>query len=288
MQLIDQMTIIGTGLLGTSLGLAVRQRGLVGRVVGVGRNEVTLGRAKARGGFDAVTTDYLEGLSEAQLVVIALPLGCFEEAFAKIAIHAAADAVVTDVGSAKRSVVTAAHRGLGGQRAPRFVGSHPMAGSELAGPDAARGELFQRKPCILTLEATTDPDAADMVERLWICVGMRVLRMDPEQHDRFVAAVSHVPHLAAGLLVALAGKLGGLEIASTGFASATRLASGSPEIWRDIVTANREPIAEALRELSSDAATLAKLVEQGSSDAIEQWLDKQKQARDTWVSKQNQ
>lgn len=281
METIDQITIIGTGLLGTSLGLAVKKHRLAHRVVGLGRTQATLDLAVARGGIDVACLDWSQALDDARLAVIALPLGCFDDAFKQIAQHQEPGLIITDVGSTKQSVIDTAAENLRSPR--RFVGSHPMAGSEQAGPNAADVDLFEGKPCIVTPQPNTDPCALACVEELWSALGMRVLRMSPAEHDRQVAAVSHLPHVTAGLLVELAHELGGLDIASTGFASTTRLAAGSASIWADILCANREPMVHALRRLSDRAADLAELVGSSDHDALYRWLNEQQIRRDNWT-----
>ena len=191
MRAIDQLTVFGTGLLGTSLGLALKQAGFAGRRVGIGRRQATVEQARQRGAFDAVTTDPGEGVAGADLLVVAVPLGQFEAVLGQVACHASAGLIVTDVGSVKGEVVAAASRQL--PRPERFVGAHPMAGSEQAGPEAAEAGLFEGKPCVLTPEAGTEAAALETVRRLWQMVGMRLIEMPAEEHDRKVATISHLP-----------------------------------------------------------------------------------------------
>ena len=222
----DPITIIGTGLLGTSLAAALRARGFAGRITGLAHQQSTAERAHATGFYNAVTTDPTDVIPDAAMIVVAVPLSGFGDVFDLIAAHARPDAIVTDVGSTKLGPLTDARTRL--PKPARFVGAHPMAGKEQAGPDAADAELFIGKPCIVCPESDTDPDAAAAVEELWQYVGMQILRMTADEHDRQTALTSHLPHAVSSLLALVAAEQGGWDVASTGFASTTRLASSNP------------------------------------------------------------
>jgi len=280
MAIIGQTTIIGTGLLGTSLGLAMKARSLATRLVGLGHRRATLDQAIARGAFDAVTTDPAQALADATLVVIAVPLSAFDAVLARVAGHQHDGMVITDVGSTKVSVLEAAGRHL--PRPGRFVGAHPMAGAAQSGPEAASADLFDGRPCVLTPARDTAADALETVRSVWGGVGMTLIELGARTHDEQAATVSHVPHLVARLLVALAEARGGWPLASTGFRDMTRLAGGDPALWRDIVDANRQPIVEALGEFRDQLETLTRLIDAGDDDALQDWLGKRKIARDEW------
>lgn len=285
-----QVTVIGTGLLGASLALALRARGYAGRLVGVGRRVETLEQARGLGCFDALTVSTAEALSTAQalpgdqrhVAVLAAPLGHFKEIFEKIAPCDDARLVVTDVGSTKSAVCALADRLL--PEPARFVGSHPMAGSEQQGPTAAYAELFEGKPCVLTPEAKTDADAMELIEAMWKLIGMRIIVMDQQQHDRCVAEVSHLPHAVAALLVKLATVDGGaaLSVASTGFADTTRIASGDPSVWVDIFDTNRNAVIESVKQLEEELERFRKAVARGDNGTLYRLLTGAKKARDNW------
>lgn len=241
---VDTVTIVGTGLLGGSIGLALRKLGFAGQVVGAGPRIATLERAMALGCVERITTDLAEAVRGSALIVLAAPVSKIPELIARLADHVEEGAAITDVGSTKQTIVAAAERSLA--HPSRFVGSHPMAGSEATGPEAAKPDLFQDKPVIVTPTRVTAPDAVERVESLWHGLGMTIHRMDPAEHDRLVAVISHVPHAAAVLLVRLASRSGALPVASTGFADVTRLAAGAPELWADIFLDNREAVLAAL------------------------------------------
>jgi prephenate dehydrogenase len=282
MQRIDHLAIWGTGLLGTSLGLALKARGFAGRITGLGRRQQTLDQAKAMSAFDTVATKPGDALAQTDLVVMAVPLSAFDAVFNALAEHQHAGMTITDVGSTKLSVLAGAQHHL--PYPQRFVGAHPMAGSEQSGPEAADAELFPGKPCVLTPAEVTDAEAVETVHWLWAEVGMQLLTLDAATHDRHAATVSHLPHLVAALLVQNAAQSGGRELASTGFRDATRLASGNPPMWADIITNNRQPVLHELRGFRDSIEILEELIESGSKDDLRHWLDEQKQHRDAWHS----
>ena len=279
---VDQVTVVGTGLLGGSIGLGLRAAGYGGRIVGVGRREQTVRRAVALGCMDEATTDLTEavGAEARMLVVLATPLGVGERLLTQLAGVGRADMVVTDVGSTKQRVCAAARRLL--PRPGRFVGSHPMAGGEQHGPDRADAGLFRDKPCIITTEPDTDADALSTVESLWSTLGMRLIRMSATEHDRRTAAISHLPHAVAALLVDLGARAGGLDIASTGFRDTTRVASGDPRVWVDIFLTNRQAVLDAIDSLSGDLASFRQLLEDDDHGGILDLLTGSKATRDRW------
>ncbi len=279
--LFQQVTIVGTGLLGGSAGLALRRGGLAKRVVGVGRREATLREAHRAGCVDTVTTDLAEGVRGSDLVVLATPLGVLPETLERLAAADPGEATVTDVGSTKGSVVAAAIRALPAPE--RFVGAHPMAGSERTGPQSARADLFQDKPVVLTPAERTSESAVATAERFWSRLGMRPRRLGAAEHDRLVAAVSHVPHAAAALLIRLASHSGGLPIASTGFRDATRLASADPELWTDIFLDNRSAILDAMAQCEEGLTTLRRALADHDRQAVYQLFQSAKAERDGWV-----
>ncbi len=261
----EHVVIVGCGLLGASLGLALRtaqNRGLAVRITGVGRRgSESVAKAMERGAVDRITDDaglavsggQLAGESgavhPADLIVMCTPVMQFPEIMEKIAGAGAgaAGAVVTDVGSVKGAVMQWAKEIL--PERVHFVGSHPMAGSEQSGPAAARADLFQGAVCVVCPaagESAGDLAAAERVKNLWRAVGMHVTECTAEAHDRYVAAISHLPHIAAALLVNFAaGEPEALDLAAGGFIDATRIAAGDVTMWTDILLTNREAILRA-------------------------------------------
>lgn len=281
MNQVDQITIVGTGLLGSSCGLALRASGFGGRIVGVSRLIDTARRAQELGCVDEGGNELGPPVRESQLVIIAIPLSRYEPLLKELAQHDHNALVMTDVGSTKERVCDLAHRLLPVPQ--RFVGSHPMAGGEQHGPDAARADLFHGKPCVITPSPDTQRLALNTVEALWTKLQMRLLRMTPRQHDLDVARISHLPHAVAALMVELAVKGGGMDLASTGFRDTTRVASGDPQIWLDIFTTNRQPLVEMIDAFAGQLSGLRQALLEGRDTEILQWLRSNKQARDGWV-----
>jgi len=277
-----QITIVGTGLLGASLGLALKERGFSGKIVGVGRRLTTVNRARQLGALDEASTDLAQAVEHSDLLILAAPLGQFEPIFQSLAACEHHGLVITDVGSTKSQVCALARRYL---LAPgQFVGSHPMAGSEQQGPDAASAQLFHGKPCILTPESDTNGDAVKLVRELWQTLGMRVLAMSPGEHDEQVALISHLPHLVAVVLVDLAARYAAMDVASTGFADTTRVASGDANIWADVFASNRQALVQAIDEMTGELAKARQMIADNRHDETLAWLRKSKAVRDAWMS----
>lgn len=276
--MIDRLGIAGVGLIGGSLALAARRAGLVREVVGYGRTRSNLDVALSRGIVDRAGTEP-SALSGADLVVLATPVGLLLPTAAAVAPHLAAGAILTDAGSVKSPVVGGAASLPPGLR---FVGGHPIAGTEDSGAAAADADLFRGARCVLTPVATTDAAALATVRSLWEAVGMEVVLMSPEEHDAVLALTSHVPHVLAFALALAAGDsasrdgIDALPFAGPSFRSATRVAASSPETWRDVLSANagplsrqlaviRERIDEIERAVRTDPAALESLVARSRS-----------------------
>lgn len=280
----DELLIIGPGMLGTSIALGLKKRGFRGRITALGRRVDTLKKARSSGAYDAVGNSPDELIPSATMAVITVPLSGFRAVFTQIAEYANSDLVITDAGSTKSSVIADARACL--SDLSRVIGAHPMAGSEKAGPLAGDPDLFVGKPCILTLTENDDPQAVASVTALWQTLGMSILTMTPAEHDEKAAVVSHLPHLAAVLLVQVAGQLGGLELASTGFRDTTRLASSNPPMRTDILIANREAVRSALSAFKSHAEEIDRLLASGDAEAIQALLTRASEMRNHWLSGQ--
>jgi prephenate dehydrogenase len=277
----SNIVIVGCGLLGGSLGLSLRAAGFGGRIVGVARQQGTLEEAKRRQCIDEGFSDLVPALDGADLVVIATPVRSIDSILEQVG-QAGCDAVITDVGSTKSSVVASAEKRL--EDASRFVGGHPMAGSVHRGPAGADGTLFDGKPCILTPTESTSPEALSMVEAMWSGLGMRLVTMSASAHDDASAMFSHLPHLAAVLLVLSADGNAGWEVASTGFRDTTRLASSNPPMRVDIIRDNREAIVAAIEQLELKLGELKSAVNQDDAKALSDQLERAHELRDTWLS----
>lgn len=277
----DSVAIIGVGLLGASLGLALKAHGYAGQILGVGRRQPSLDQAKQLNAVDHTSLD-LSHAARCSLIVIATPVSTFPDILQTLAHAGLPDAaILTDVGSTKQSIVLAAQQHLGPD-APRFVGAHPMAGSEQRGPAAARADLFANKPCVITPTSATSPDALAAVEQLWAALGMNITRLAPDQHDLAVARISHLPHILAAAVVHAAHAHGGLDIASTGFADATRIAAGDPDLWADILTDNAPAVRQSLDQALDQLDQLRRALDANDHPAVRRWLAQAADARKAW------
>jgi prephenate dehydrogenase len=286
--LIQRLAVIGVGLIGGSLARALRAAGEVGEVVGCGRTRPNLERARELGVVDRFTQDPAAAVAGADLVFLALPLGGMRSVLAAIRDHLAPDAVLTDGGSVKASVVADAAAVFG--RAPAcLVPGHPIAGTEHSGVEASFAELYQRRRVILTPLADTDPKALARVEAMWRACGADVTRMAVAHHDEILAATSHLPHMLAFSLVdALARMKENDEIfryAAGGFRDFTRIASSNPVMWRDICVANREALGAMLKRFAGELHDLAAALEDNDGDRLLAIFQRAKAARDRYVDR---
>jgi len=271
----DTLALIGVGLLGGSVGLAARQRGVVRHVIGTDRDRDGLERARARGILDATGTGP-EAVAAADLVVFCTPVDRIAEQVLALAPHCRSGALLTDVGSTKAGILRALDGGLPAGIA--FVGSHPLAGSEKHGPEHADPDLFQDRLVLLT-PGPENGTASQRIAGFWEALGARVRTMDAAEHDRVMALTSHLPHLAAA---ALAGTVPVelLDLSATGFRDATRLAAGNPEVWAAIFQTNRDDLLAALARYRDRLDVFRRALESGNRSLIEQLLMEGKRARD--------
>jgi prephenate dehydrogenase len=277
----SQITIVGVGLLGGSVGLAAKAADESVRVVGLGRRRSSLDKALAIGAIDRASLDYADALAGADLVVLASPLEAYEDNLRRMADCLPARAVLTDVGSVKGPAVRQVARILGPKA--RFVGSHPMAGGERKGPEFARADLFANAACILTPTPRTSPGLTARVEQFWQSLGAVTLRMSPARHDRAVSAVSHLPHVLAALLVALQDQES-LKVAGPGFLDTTRIASGDSQMWRQILLANRAAVLASLKRAQGQLKRLGGLLASDDGPGIARYLQAAKTRRDELVA----
>lgn len=279
--MIQRLAIVGVGLLGGSIALAARAHGLAREIVGIGRDRGRLDAPLRAGAVDRVTTDLAAGVRDADLVVLAANVLANEELLATAWSAVAPSAVVTDVGSTKRGIVAAAERlALAAPR--RFVGSHPMAGSEKSGYAVARANLFQGAIVIVTPTDASDPAAVKTVTTFWEAVGGRVSALDPDSHDRIVAAISHLPHVAAWALVDAVARFepAAFPFAARGFKDTTRIAAADPAMWTEILLGNREAIVAGLAAFRGALDELERLVVAGDRRRIAEELARLKTQRE--------
>jgi len=287
--LIGKLVVFGVGLIGGSFALALKKRGAVAHVVGVGRSRANLLAARRLGIIDEIAADAGAAVKDADLVLLAVPLGQTRAVLAQIAPHLAAHTVVSDAGSTKRDVIAAARRQLGATFA-RFVPAHPIAGTEKSGAEAAFAELFENRNLVVTPEPETSARALKLVTAAWKLAGMRILSMDAAKHDRMFALVSHLPHLLSFTAV---GNIAGYPDAARlfqhiggGFRDLTRIAGSSPEMWRDICIANRDPILAALDGYLSDLEAVRGMVEASDGQGLAMKFSTARNARAKWIKPQ--
>jgi len=281
-----KVTLIGVGLLGGSLGLALKQRRLAGRVEGYVRREASIAECERLGVVDRATTDLLAAVREADLVVFCTPIAQMRALAEQCGSVLKSGALVTDVGSVKGSVV-AELEPIVSKGGAQFIGSHPMAGAEKTGPAAARADLFERAVCVVTPGARTPEKLLKLIEGLWTAVGARTLRLSPDQHDGLVARSSHLPHVVAAELanyvLSPAHQKEQPALCATGFRDTTRIAAGSPEMWRDIALANRKHLARTLGVFIEDLQEFQRALEAGDAKAMDEFFETAKHRRDQWV-----
>jgi prephenate dehydrogenase len=245
----QKITLIGVGLLGGSLGLAIKQRAVASRVEGYVRRPASIGECEKLAVVDKATCDLRKAVEGADLIIFCTPLGQMRKLTEEMAPVLKAGAMVTDVGSVKATVVRDLEDLIAGAKAD-FIGSHPMAGGEKIGVSAARADLFENAVCVLTPTPRTRKQSLSQLEKFWQSVGARTLKMSPEAHDDLVSRSSHLPHVvAAELANYVLSPVHPKEqamLCANGFRDTTRIASGSAEMWRDISLANRHNLARVL------------------------------------------
>lgn len=274
-----RVAILGLGLMGGSLGYALSRLARPPQIVGFAHRPEVRARARKLGVVDEIHDTPSAAVRGADLVVLCTPVSALEGLMADAAGSLVEGAVVTDVGSTKRSVVAAASRLL--PKSVHFVGSHPMAGSEKKGIDFARPDLYDGAACVLTPTAGTHPTAIARVEAFWTKLQCRVHRMDPETHDQVLAYISHLPHLLAVNLVAIQPK-GSAEIAAGGFRDMTRIAAGDPVMWRDIFVDNRDQIRTAAVALKAEIDRVLAMLDGNDPAVLQGYLNQVKEKKQTF------
>jgi len=289
---IQRLALLGVGLIGGSLARALRHAGVVDSIIGYGRHEHNLRRAEALGVIDIYSTSAATTVTGADMVVLATPLSTIAELLREIQPVIGDDATLTDVGSAKGSVVAAARASLSPQQLRRFVPGHPIAGTEKSGVEASFAGLYEDHLTILTPVPGQDPDHLQRVSRMWETAGARVVTMAIDHHDQILAATSHLPHILAYALVdCLAGMQSKAEIfqyAAGGFADFTRIASSNPQMWADICMANRSNLLEVLDKFDKHMDALKQAIASGDDTALQAIFARAKNSRDEFVLTQSE
>ena len=284
--MINRLCIIGVGLIGGSLALALRRAGYVNDVIGTSRNQTHLQRAVELGVIDRFEMNPARAVDSADMVVLGVPLGAMRQVCEQIKGALAKDAVLTDVGSSKASVVAAVRAAFG--RLPAdFVPGHPIAGTERSGVEAAFAELFQNMRTVLTPLESTSEQACKAVYNMWVAAGSIVEISSVDHHDQVLAATSHLPHMLAFGLVDSLARMGDhneiFRYAAGGFRDFTRIASSDPLMWRDICMANREALLSIMARFRADLDIISEAIEKEDGDLLLEIFMRAKQARDNYV-----
>jgi prephenate dehydrogenase len=283
----QKITIIGVGLLGGSIGLAAKKRRVAGEIAGFVRSAKNISGCERFGATDFATTDLLAAASNADLVILCTPLAQMLPLVKQFLPALKRGAIVTDVGSVKAGVVGELES-LVQKSGAHFVGGHPMAGAEKTGVAAARENLFENAVCVLTPTKKSSAVAVRKVEQFWKSLGARVLKMDAAQHDLLVSRSSHLPHIVAATLANLVlnpvNPKMQAQLCATGFRDTTRIASGSPEMWRDIVLANRKNLSKSLDAFVAELKKFQIALKKPDAKAISNFFETAKSRRDNWCA----
>ncbi len=271
------LAVVGVGLIGGSIALAARRRGLVQQVIGIGRNLARLKAARSGGLIDAASASF-DAARDADLGVVCTPVDRIADDVRAVAARLRPGALITDAGSVKAAICRELATGVPDGVA--FVGAHPLAGSEKSGWEHADPDLFEGRVCVVTPPDEGPPDAAGRVESFWRALGMDVVRMTPEEHDRVVAFTSHLPHVAASALASLLTESDG-QLAATGFRDTTRIAAGDPDLWAAICLENAEPVGAQIGLLIERLAEYRRAIGAQDGEALRRLLRRAKERRDT-------
>jgi prephenate dehydrogenase len=275
---LDTVAIVGVGLIGGSIGLALRQRGLANRVVGIGRRASSLQRAERAEAVTEVTTNLAQGVADADLVVVCTPVAAIVDHVRQLVPCCPPGALITDAGSTKQQIVSA----LGGlsEGQAEFIGSHPLAGSEKTGVQHARAELFVDRVTVVTPSALSSDDATRRVVDFWQALGAVVLKMSPEAHDAAVGMTSHATHVIASALAAATSEAD-LPLVATGWKDTTRVAAGDPVLWQQILLSNRDHVLKSLDKFAKVLTEFQAAIEQLDTDQVLHLLELGKKTRDS-------
>ena len=271
------VAVVGVGLIGGSIGMALRRRGLADRVIGVGRRQPSLRTARRVGAVTNTTVEMAKGVAEAELIVVCTPVGRIVEDVLRAAQSCPEGTLITDAGSTKRAIVEALDAGL--PRGCRFLGSHPLAGSEKTGAIHAKADLFEGRVAVLTPTKNTRAEDFDTLESFWSSLGSVVVQMPPDEHDRALALTSHLPHLAAAALAAILPERY-FRLTGAGALDTTRIAAGEPELWGQIFSQNREHVLAAVAQYERQLAALRTAIQQDDQATLQELLTLAKKNRD--------
>lgn len=282
--MINRLAIIGVGLIGGSLSLALKQAGQVGEVIGYSRTAVVRDEALSLGVIDRAAKSIADAVKNADMIFLAVPMGAMTAVLTELADHIKDDAIITDGGSAKAQVVAAAKKALG-NKFSQFVAGHPIAGTEKSGPSAAFATLYKDHRVVLTPVAETNKEALGKVREMWLQTGAEVFEMEVGHHDVVLAATSHLPHVLAFNLVGMLAQRDDcdevLRYAAGGFRDFSRIASSDPVMWRDICLTNSEAVLSLLEQYHQGLNKIEKAIREQDGDYLIRVFQQAKRARDT-------
>ena len=289
-QIINRLCIIGVGLIGGSLARALKKAGAVSEIVGAGRDAAHLEKAKALGVIDYYDTDISQAVQGCDMVVLAVPLGAMQSVFERIAPVISDEMIITDVGSAKGSVVKAAQSVFNNVPAT-LVPGHPIAGTEKSGVEASFAELYENRRIIITPLVTSSAEAIAKVRTMWQACGAEVVETTIEHHDEVLAATSHLPHMLAYSLVDTLAKMDEkkeiFDFAAGGFRDFTRIASSDPDMWHDICLSNKDALVMMIKKFTDDLQLLSRAIENNDSAYLRKTFSRAKKARDEFCEDKN-
>lgn len=276
-ELFRKVTIVGVGLIGASIGMAMKKKTLAREIVGVARKDATIDAAIKQGAIHTGTKDIKEGVKDADMIILATPVNAIIESFAILNAHARKGAIVTDVGSSKGLIVDQAQKNL--HPSFLFVGSHPLAGSEKSGPQFGSADLFNGTTCIMTPTDKTNRLAKDKVKHFWTLLGANVRFMSPSEHDDILAHISHLPHVMAFALAKTIPEQY-FSYATQSLRDTTRIAASDPKMWNDICVSNTKNILKSLDEYTKVLGALRKAIVDGDQQTLLESFSQAKAARE--------
>ena len=268
--------MVGVGLIGGSVGLGLRRRGLARSVIGVGRDRDRLEIARRLGAIDEVATDFESAVADADLVVLATPVDRIAQEARRAAAIGNDRLLITDVGSTKGAIVAEVEADAWARS--RFVGAHPIAGSERSGVESARDDLFEGQPCVVVETDATPQDRLARARDFWTALGARVMTMGPEAHDRALALTSHLPHVSAAALAQVVGPEA-VGLAAGAYRDATRVAASDADLWTAIFLQNRRPLLNALDRFDAELGRFRDALEAADGPAIRNYWQSARESR---------
>ena len=273
----ETIAILGVGLMGGSIVMAVRERGLATRVVGIGRLQASLNKAKRHGAVDFGTTSIQRGVADADLIIVCTPVERIVDHVCEAAAFCPADALITDAGSTKEAIVQELSDWPGFPAL--FVGSHPLAGSEKTGCENGDADLFVDRVCVITPSRKTRDHEYESIAQFWASIGMRTIRMSPKAHDKALASTSHLPHVVAAALASATAEKH-LPLVAGGWLDTTRIAAADESLWRQILLENRNNTLQSIDAFQTSLDALRKAIAENDGPKVERLMRKGRQRRE--------